>query len=169
MAATLQIHEMSALTTGTDKTSGTVRFKDADNATVDTNNPLSVPAAGSIYSYTKQLRVKMTDPPDTSVSNLRWYTDGGNTFGTGIGVVVFNRGTDWIANYKTQMATSADLFGYVSAATAFDGDVTDTGPFLPADDDSYIGDLIQLQMSVASTAPHRTLTAETLTLAYDEI
>ena len=168
MAATIQIHEMSALTIGTDKTSGTVRFKDADNATVDANNPLSVPAAGSIYSYTKQLRVKMTDPPDTSVSNLRWYTDGSNTFGTGIGVTVLNRGTDWIANYKTQMATSTDLFGY-TAGTAIDGDATDAGPFVPADDDSYIGDLIQLQMSVASTAPHRTLVAETLTLAYDEI
>ncbi|MFA6946477.1 MAG: hypothetical protein WC220_11310 [Pedobacter sp.] len=168
MAATIQIHEMSALAVGTDKTSGTVRFKDADNATVDANNPLQVPAAGSNYSYTKQLRVKMTDPPNTNVSNLRWYTDGGNTFGTGIGVVIFNRAVDWLANYKTAMATSTDLFGY-TAGTPFDGDVNDPGPFVPADDDSYIGDLIQLQMSVASTAPHRTLVAETLTLAYDEI
>lgn len=168
MAATIQIHEMSALTTGTDKTSGTVRFKDADNATVDANNPLSVPAAGSIYSYTKQLRVKMTDPPDTQVSNLRWYTDGACTFGTGISVKIFNRGTTFLANVKTAIATGDDLFGYTSG-TAFDGDVTDTGPFVPADDDTYIGDLALLQMTVASTAPHRTLVAETLTLAYDEI
>ena len=160
---------MSALTTGTDKTSGTVRFKDADNATVDANNPLEVPAAGSIYSYTKKLRAKMTDPPDTSVSDLKWYTDGSNTFGTGIGVTIFNRGVTWTANYKTAMATGTDLFGYSGPSTAFDGDVTDTGPFVPADDDTYIGDLIELQMSVDSTAPHRTLVAETLTLSYDEI
>ena len=169
MAATIQIHEMSALAAGTDKTSGTVRFKEADNATVDAVNPLQVPAVGSIYSYTKKLRVKMTDPPNTSVSNLRWYTDGSNTFGTGIGVNVCNRGTNWVANYKTAMATPINLFSFISAATAFDGDVTDTSPFLPADDDSYIGDLVELQMSIASTAPHRTLVAETLTLAYDEI
>ena len=46
MPATIQIHEMSALDSGTDKTSGTVRFKDADNATVDANNPLVIPDAG---------------------------------------------------------------------------------------------------------------------------
>ena len=56
MAATMEIHEMSGADTGTDKTSGTIRFKDADNATVDTNNPLVVPAADTIYSYTKSIK-----------------------------------------------------------------------------------------------------------------
>ena len=168
MAATIEIHEMSAATTGTDKTSGTVRFKDADDATVDANNPLVVPAADSIYSYTKKLRAYMEDAPNTNVSNLRWYSDGTNSFGTGISVTVKNLGTTWGANYKTVMADSADLFGKTSAAP-LDGDGTDQGPFLPAKLDSYIGDLIELQMAVASTASSGTLTAETLTLAYDEV
>jgi len=43
MAATIQLHEMSALDAGGDKTSGIVRFKDADNAVVDLNNPLVDP------------------------------------------------------------------------------------------------------------------------------
>lgn len=168
MAATIQIHEMSALESGTDKTSGTVRFKDADNATVDASNPLEKPAAGSIYSYTKKLRAYMASPPDTQVSNLRWYTDGDNGFGTGISVTVKNLGTTWGANYKTAMSDGADLFGKTSASP-LDGDGTDAGPFDSDDDDSYIGDLIELQMAVASTASPGTLSAETLTLAYDEI
>ncbi len=168
MAATIEIHEMSALATGTDKTSSTVRFKDADNATVDANNPLEIPAADTIYSYTKKLRPYMEDAPNTSISNLRWYTDGTSGFGTGIGVTAKNIGTTWGANYKTVMSGGADLFGYTSGSP-LDGDTTDAGPFVPADLDSYIGDLIELQMSVHHDAASGTLTAETLTLAYDEI
>jgi len=127
-----------------------------------------VPDAGSIYSYTKKVRAYMEAAPGTQVGNLRWYSDGANGFGTGIGVTAKNLGITWGANYKTQMSGGADLFGYTSGAP-LDGDGTDTGPFVPADDDSYIGDLIELQMSVASTASHGALATESLTLAYDEI
>ena len=48
MAATMEIHEMSGADAGTDKTSGTIRFKDADDAIVDTSNPLVVPATDTI-------------------------------------------------------------------------------------------------------------------------
>ena len=168
MAATIEIHEMSALAVGTDKTSGTVRFKDADNSTVDTNDPLEVPGAGSNYSYTKKLRAYMEDAPDTNVSNLRWYTDGSSGFGTGVSVTAKNIGTTWGANYKTQMSGGSDLFGYTSGSP-LDGDSTDAGPFTSSDLDDYIGDLIELQMAVASTASNGSLSAETLTLAYDEI
>ena len=168
MAAAIQIHEMSALASGVDKTSGTVRMKAADNSTVDTNDPLVVPGAGSDYSYSKKLRAWMEAPPDTNVSNLRWYMDGSNDFGTGITMTAKNLGVTWGANYDTQMSGGSDLFGYTSGSP-LDGDGTDTGPFVPGDDDSYIGDLIEIQMAVASTASNGSLTGETLTLAYDEI
>jgi hypothetical protein len=168
MAATIQIHEMSAADTGTNKTSGTVRFKDADNQTVDTNNPLEIPSGATIYSYTKKLRAYMEAPPNTQVSNLRWYTDGSNGFGTGIAVSYKNLGTTWGANYKTAMSGGTDLFSKTSGSP-IDGDSVDTGPFVPADDNTYIGDLIELQMSVANTASPGALVAETLTFAYDEI
>ena len=168
MPATIQIHEMSALDAGSDKTSGTVRFKDADNATVDANNPLVVPGAGSIYSYTKKLRPYMEAPPDTNISNIEWYMDGANGFGTGVTCTVKNLGVTWGANYKTLMSGGSDLFGYTSGSP-LDGDGTDTGPFVPGDDDSYIGDLIEMQMAIASTASNGSLSAETLTLSYDEI
>lgn len=168
MAATIEIHEMSEADTGTDKTSGTVRFKDADNATVDANNPLVIPAADTIYSYTKKLRAYMEDAPDTNITNMRWYSDGSNGLGTGVGVTAKNLGTTWGANYKTPMSGGADLFS-ITSGSPLDGDGTDAGPFVPADVDTYIGDLIELQMSVASTASNGATPSETLTLAYDEI
>jgi hypothetical protein len=59
MTAIIQIHEMSAIDSGVDKTNGTVRFKKADNPAVDTNDPIPIPSAGNEYSYTKTLRAYM--------------------------------------------------------------------------------------------------------------
>lgn len=168
MPATIQIHEMSALAAGADKTSGTIRFKDADNAVVDTSNPLVIPAEGSIYSYTKKLRAYMAVVPDTDVRNFRWYTDGGSGFGPGVGATVKNLGITWEANYKTAQVGGVDLFSKTSGSP-LQGDLADAGPFLPAKLDSYIGDLIELQMSVSASVTHGALAPESLTLAYDEI
>ena len=168
MPATIQIHEMSALATGVNKTSGTVRFKASDNSIVDGDNPIQIPDAGTNYSYTKKLRAYMEVPPSVSVSNLRLYTDGSSGFGTGVGVNYKNLGNTWGANYNTAMVGGTDLFTKTSGSP-IDGDATNTGPFLPAADNSYIGDLLELQMSVASTATNGQLSGETLTLAYDEV
>lgn len=168
MAATIQIHEMSASATGVDKTSNTVRFKDADNSTVDANDPLRVPDSGTNYSYTKKLRAKMTVAPDTSVDKLVWYSDGSNSFGTGVGVKIDNIGITFGTQYKTEMVGGIDLFSCTSASTLA-GDTTASGPWDSGDVDTYIGDLMELQMSVADTASHGTLSAETLTLAWDEV
>lgn len=172
MAATIQIHELTVdANTGVDKTSDTVRFKAVASTTstaVDTNNPLVVPASGTDYSYVKKLRPYMAAAPDTNVSNLRWYTDGSNGMGTGVGVTAKNIGVTFGAHYDTAMTGGADLFTYTSGSP-IDGDGTDTGPFVPADNTTYIGDIIELQMSVADTATNGAVSAETLTLAYDEI
>ena len=172
MAATIQIHEMTTnATTGVNKTSGTVRFKAVASTTstaVDASDPLVVPAADTDWSFVKKLRPYMEAPPDTNISNLRWYTDGNNGFGTGIGVTAKNIGVTFGTHYDTEMSGGSNLFGYTSGSP-LNGDGTDAGPFVPADDNTYIGDIIELQMSVASTASNGTLTAETLTFAYDEI
>lgn len=168
MAATIQIHELTTdADTGTDKTSGTVRFKNANNTTVDSNDPMVIPESGSDHSYTKKLRAYMEAPPDTSISNMRWYSDGANGFGTGVTCTYVNLGTTFGTQNESDHS-GTDLFSATSGSP-IDGDGTDTGPFVPADDDTYIGDIIELQLHVASTASSGTLTAETLTLAYDEV
>lgn len=163
MAATVQIHEMTALSTGVDKTSGTVRFKTANETSVDTSNRLQVPAAGTNYSYTKQLRFYFSTGPSVDIQNLRAYTDGSNTFGTGIGVQYDNQGNTFSANVNTNIS-GTDLFTK-NSGSPIDLDVTNTGPHTGT---GYKGDLLRLQMTVASTASPGTLTAETLTFAYDE-
>lgn len=163
MAATVQIHEMSALATGVDKASGTVRFKTADENTVDTNNRLQVPAAGTNYSYTKQLRFYFSTGPSVDIQNLRAYSDGSNSFGTGIGVQYDLPGNTFSANVNTNIS-GTDLFTKTSGSP-IDLDAVNTGPHTGT---GYKGDLLRLQMTVASTASPGALTAETLTFAYDE-
>ena len=168
MAATIQIHEMTTnATTGVDKTSGTVRFKSANDTNVDTADPIVIPGAGTTHSYTKKLRAYMEAPPDTQIDNLEWYTDGGNTFGVGVTCTIKNLGTTFGSHVNTDH-TGTDVFTYTSGSP-LNGDGTDTGPFVPADDNTHIGDIVELQLHVASTASNGALTAETLTLAWDEI
>ena len=172
MAATIQIHELTTnADTGVDKTSSTVRFKavaSTTSTTVDANDPLVVPGAGTNYSYVKKLRAYMSAAPNTNISNMRWYSDGTSGFGTGVACTAKNLGTTFGTHYNTAMSCGSSLFGYTSGSP-LNGDGTDTGPFVPADNTTYIGDIIELQISVASTASNGALSAETLTLAWDEV
>ena len=71
MAATVQIVEKNgAGGTQTDKTSGTIRFKNADNSTVDTSNPMVKPGAGTDYSFEKWLRFNVSGGTYTEISNI---------------------------------------------------------------------------------------------------
>jgi len=162
MAATVQIHEMTASDTGTDKTDGTVRFKSADETSVDTNNRLTIPTSGTDYSYTKQLQLNVTVAPDTDLQDLEAYSDGGNGFGTGVGVQYDTDGS-FSANVDTDIS-GTDLFT-ADSGSPIDMDATNTGPHTGT---GYQGDLLRLQMTIADTAEQGTLTAETLTFAYTE-
>ena len=162
MAATVQIHEMSALATGVDRTSanGPVVLR-ANDSNLQTNaNPIQIPAAGTVYSYTKQIRINITVAAATQIENVVAYSDGANNFGTGIGVQY-----DINAAFQTQIDTDiagSDFFGLTSGAPGDMGAGPHTGT-------GYKGDLLRLQMSVASTAaPGQTPVDESLTIAYDE-
>ena len=172
MAATIQIHEMTTnSTTGVDKTSGTVRFKNVASTTstaVDASDPIPVPPSGTNYSYVKKLRPRMTAVPNTNVGNFKWYSDGSSGFGTGVAATAKNIGTTFGTHYNTAMSGGTNLFSYTSGSPLA-GTVTDAGPFTSAANNTYIGDIIELQLSVASTATNGALTAETLTMSYDEI
>jgi hypothetical protein len=174
MAATVLIRELNGTgENATDKTSGTVRFKSADNATVDTNNRLTVPTAGTSYSYRKVLRLNVSVAPDVDIDDLEAYTDGSSGFGSGVKV--------WYAvtsSYTQPSVPStsndppefpgttamADLFA-ATTATPIDMDGNNTGPFTGTGD---IGDYLNLVMEVETGASPGTLSAETLTLSFLE-
>ena len=165
MAATVKIYELTATTAGTDKTSGTVRFKLADDQTVDQNDPITIPSTGVTRSYHKQLRMYCATAPDTYLDNFKAYSDGSNGYGTGITVNASNVGVTWVANATTAISNGTDLFLHTSGAP-FDMDAVTAASQTTT---GYFGDILKLQMEVASTASPGTKSAETLTFSYDEI
>ena len=182
MAATVIINEWTSAPTQTDKTSGTVRFKNANNATVDLIDPLVVPGSGQEYSFEKWLRLQITDAGGfTQIDNLRAYSDGTNSFGTGIKAWYAVTGTFMdpvIPNEASDPPQSAaagspqenmtDFFTSTSGSP-IDMDANNSGPFSDGSPAEHIGDFLVLVMEVETTASNGVLSTETLTIAYDEI
>jgi len=165
MTAAMKIYELSALAAGTDKTNATVRFKMADNVTVDNNNPMVIPtSATDNRSYSKQLRFYCATAPDTQIDNLEAYTDGSESW-TGVTVEASNVATAFAANATAAITNATDLFNFTSGS-AFDMDAQSGGTVTAT---GFCGDIMKLQMVVASDASSGALTAETLTFSYDEI
>jgi hypothetical protein len=183
MAATVIINEWNGPSGAlTDKTSGTIRFKNADNATVDLGDPLVVPESGQEYSVEKWLRLQITDAGGfTQISNLRAYSDGANGFGAGVKLWYGVAGSyrqpiapdegddppqaDFVGSPTEPMS---DFFGTTSGGP-IDLDGINSGPFSDGSPAEDIGDFLVLVMEVESGATQGVLGTETLTFAYDEI
>lgn len=163
MAATVQIVEKNgAGGTQTDKTSGTVRFKNADNSTVDLNNPMVKPTSGSDWSFEKWLRLNVTGGTYSQITNIKAYTDGSSGLGTGI-----NLWGKAVASYATPAeGTSstgyANMFTYTSGAALSLG----AGPYTSTGEK---GDHLVMLLEVTSSASGGLTPSETLTIAWDEI
>jgi hypothetical protein len=161
MVANVQLVELNGTgTTATDKTSGTLRFKNADNATVDLLNPM-VKGTAADLSFIKYVRFRCTVAPDGNLTNAKIYTDGTNSW-----TDVFLGGT--IGTYTapvegTGTAGFANMFNYTSGGSQIDlaiGTQTGTGQF---------GTYLKMLMQVGTGASGGLLAGETLTLSYDEI
>ena len=161
MVATVIINEKNgAGETATDKTSGTVRFKNADDATVDTNDPL-VSGAVTDWSFEKWLRLNAAGT-FTQLTNLKFYTDGANGLGANISL--------WakaVASFVTPAEGSssagyADAFSYDSGSPLSLG----AGPYTSTGD---VGNYLVMLMDVATGASQGGTPTETITFAWDEI
>jgi hypothetical protein len=178
MPATVLIREANgAGPTMTDKTSGTIRFRNSDSATVDNNNPLVVPTASTEYSFRKVLRMHISTGTFTEVSNPNFYLDGTNSFGTGRKLWRAVTGTytqgakPTITNDPPQFPGATpmvDAFGATVGAPQ-DMDATNAGPFnstgLPKD----IGDYLNLVAELEIGASQGVWPGETGTWSWDEI
>jgi hypothetical protein len=162
MPATVQIVEKNgAGGTTTDKTSGTIRHKNADNSTVDLNNPMVKPGAGSDWSFEKWLRMNVTGGTYTQITNVKAYTDGSSGW-TGV-----NLWWKAVASYATPAEGTASA-GYANAFTYTSGAPLSlgAGPFTSTGEK---GDHVVSLMEVTSSAVGGVLAGETMTLAWDEI
>ena len=163
MAATVQIVEKNgAGGTPTDKTSGTVRFKNADNSTVDLLNPMVKPTSGSDFSFEKWLRLNVTGGSYSQITNIRAYMDGANGLGTG--VLLWAKA---VASYATPAEATATT-GYTNAFTYTSGSPLSlgAGPFTATGEK---GDHLVMMMEVQNTASGGLTPSETLTVGWDEI
>jgi hypothetical protein len=163
MPATVQIVEKNGVTpTLTDKTSGSIRFKNADNALVDTGNPMVKPETGTDFSFEKWLRLNVTGGTYTEITNVKAYMDGTNGLGTGVSLYAKAVATYATPAEATATTGYADAFSYTSAAALSLG----AGPFSSTGEK---GDHCVMMLAVASTAAGGITPSETLTFAWDEI
>lgn len=198
MAATIKLF---CDTGGTDNTPGAetdisalgppmFRFKTDDEFSVDTSNPIPIPGAGNIYSYWKNLYLKMTAADGKTVNNFLFYTDG-TIFGTGVTVKIGdeyptkNSGSD--AGYEVatgtpteegneMVAAHADLTGSTDIVALVVGSkLTLSNADFISETDNHLnatGEMTNyflLQMNVDSTASSGNLADETFTFLYDEV
>jgi len=166
MAATIEIRSYHGASpgSGTDIAGGSFRFKQADNDTADANSPIPIPGAGTNYSFIKHFRFYAATTPDNIIDTLRWYTDGANGFGTGVGL---NAKTE--AGYTDPIALgAADMTGGTDAFTLTSGSPLSITGSISNPSTGAFGDYLKLQLTVASTAGQGTIPTETVTWQYDE-
>lgn len=140
---------------------GTIRFKNADDSNEDSNDPLVVPGAGYDYSYEKWLILKVTVAPETDISNLVFYTDGSNDFGSGIEMYAKSTASYSTPAEATGTAGYADAFSYTDSSTLSLG----AGPYTGTGEK---GNHCVMFIRIDNTAGTGTLSGETLYFGYDE-
>lgn len=185
MAATVLIRRKTGASgsiVSTDITSINTRANAEDaHTTAGTTNPIQVPSAGTNYSYWVTTRLDATVTPALTVDNLRWFTDGANSFGTGVTCVGADASTGADAGYRQATGTPgvtgteltqgnhsgldvapASVFTFTSGSPkTLTGSITNpsTGQF---------GDHWVYQLAVATTAAPGATGSETFTFRFDE-
>ncbi len=169
MAATVVLisYHGAAGATETDVTSGTLRFKTADDSTVNASNPIPVIVGSTSRSYLKHVKLKATVAPTNNITNAVFYTDGSAsaTGWSGIVDVKAKASASYdnpVANGTTTLSGSpSSAFTYTSGSSLALNAGTFTGT-------GAIGDYTIMQMEVADTANPGTLGSETFTWSFDE-
>ena len=155
---------------------GFVTQLNTDDAVFDgTAHPILVPASGTNFSDWASFQLDATANPDGhTLDNIRVYSDGTDSLGTGVGAVIATAPTYLQAteqavgdgtelnttNYPALAAAPVDFFGFTSAAPlAVPGSTSGNGLF---------GDIIVLQVTVDPTAAGGMTPQEMLRVVYDE-
>lgn len=158
-----------------------VRFKYADNNTIDLNDPIPIPSAGTNRSRWKHMYIRCAVAPDTQIDNMKIHSDGAG-FGTGItvnvgdGTQVKNSGSS--AGYEVSDVADEALTGHADIATVTDFftftvgsprtiSISEAGSIINLATET--SDYVVLSMEVINTASPGNLTDETITYEYDEI
>lgn len=176
MPATVLIRRLTgAGPTSTDITSINTRANAEDaHTTAGTTNSILIPASGTNYSYWVNTRLDVTAITSGTVDNVKWFTDGTNSLGTGVTMAVGTAnayvqatgtagttGTQLtVGNYTGFTLGNANAFTYTTGSPLdVTGTTSTTGQF---------GDRVVYQINVATTAGSGATASETLTWRYDD-
>lgn len=176
LVATVQIRRLTgaqATPTSTDVTSGSVHAGTQDVNTSPCKIP--VPTSGSNYSFWVNTQLHATVAPDNSLTNVFFYTDGNNGFGTDITAIISTASTYASAvgaagssgsllnqtNHASLTGPASTLFLYTSACK-----LTVAGS-LGATTGSFTNRVVY-QLIAASNASAGNTGAETMTWIWDE-
>jgi|TARA_B110000438_G_scaffold244984_1_gene245713 hypothetical protein len=163
-----------------------LRFKTADNSTIDNQNPIPIPSGSAVNSFWKQIYLKVTGGTFTQIDNVKFYTDGGG-FGTGITTFVGNQlpvknsgaNTGYVVATGTvgtsgnaMVASHAGISAQTDAFTFTSGSpkaitISEAGGLMNATNETT--NYLVCQMNVANNAGPGNLADETWTYQYDEI
>lgn len=140
------------------------------------SNPIRIPSAGTAYSFWVTCRLEVTVTPLGTVNNIRWYTDGSNTFGTGVTCKVqtataYTQATGTAGNTGDQLNTTnyPTLAGApVNAFTYVVGSPLSVSGTMSNPSTGDFGDFVVYQLEVDSTAVPGVTGTETFTWLYDE-
>ena len=164
-----------------------IRFKTADDPTIDTNNPIPIPASGTKRSFWKSIFLKAVSGTFLKIDTIKFFTNGPG-FGTGITVfiggetpvrnsastagydqatgVVGDDGNEMIASHSG-ISTKDDAFVTFTPSTP--KTVTISENLSEIDAIGETSTYIVAQMDVDSTAGPGDLDNEIWTFQYDEI
>lgn len=143
------------------------------------SNPVRIPASGTNYSYWVTTRLIAYTLPSGTINAIKWYTDGGNNFGTGVTATVaqaqsYVQATGTSGTSGNQLTTAAHTgsistpvdpfasYGGVASALSITGSITYGGAT------GQFGNYVVYQLAVASTASPGATNQETFTWLYDE-
>lgn len=173
MAATVIINRLigeNATITACAITSGSVHAGAQDTNTSPC--AIQVPSSGSNYSFWVTTQLECTVAPDTQINNMKWWTDGSNSFGTGVNAIVAvasgyasavgTAGSSGsILNITNHTGLASAFFLYTSSCKlTVSGSIgATTGSF---------GNRVVWQINVESTAGAGNSGEEVLTFSYDE-
>lgn len=184
MVADVEIRRLTSCgPTSTDISCVNTRLNAADvHSETCTANPIIINACATVYSFWAVTQLHAVTAPDTLINNIKWFTDGSNTYGCAAIDLQVGTANDYTqapggcgtgtqltnANYTTGTLNPAcpgvdNAFAFVTCATlSVPGCTATCGAF---------GDRVVFQLSATSSAtPGKKPSAatETLTWRYDE-
>ena len=178
MPATVTIKRLTGnvgAPTLTDITSGTTRVSLSDSATPGTATPCLIPNSSTNYSFWAVIAMYADTSPAGTIDTVKLYSDGVNSFGTGVTMVI-GQATTYVqatgsattgillntTNYVTLTGAPVDVFTYTAGSPlAITGSISNPST-------GKVTNYVPFQMAVASTAAPGIVSAETLTMTYNE-